>query len=141
MKRIIVMAIMVAMVGSGCTSMNADRQTALGAAIGTGVGMVLGNNLGSGHDDRALGGVAGGLLGGYLARQGAVQKQQADEQAAQLRALQTQANTVTVWIDNDNGSRTPVTLVKTADGQYIGPNGEYYMGMPTQAQLKPVYGI
>ncbi|MBN1817143.1 MAG: hypothetical protein JW828_07255 [Sedimentisphaerales bacterium] len=47
---------------------------------------------------------------------------------------------VTVWIDNYNGSRTQVSLVR--DGiWYIGPKGERYLGMPTEAQLRPLYGL
>ncbi|MBN1124508.1 MAG: hypothetical protein JXA82_05835 [Sedimentisphaerales bacterium] len=47
---------------------------------------------------------------------------------------------VTVWIDNYNGSRIQVTLIK--DGiWYIGPKGERYLGMPTQAQLRALYGL
>jgi len=47
---------------------------------------------------------------------------------------------ITVWITNDNGSKTAVTL--TRDGPcYVGPLGEYYTSMPTEAQLKMLYGL
>jgi hypothetical protein len=48
---------------------------------------------------------------------------------------------VVVWVANDNGSRTEVTLVKTEDGGYMGPKGEYYSRMPTNEQLKTLYGV
>jgi hypothetical protein len=48
---------------------------------------------------------------------------------------------VIVWVANDNGSRTEVTLVKTEDGGYMGPKGEYYSSMPSNGQLRSWYGI
>lgn len=48
---------------------------------------------------------------------------------------------VTIWIDNSNGSRTPVEMVPVEGGQWRGPKGEYYAAMPTIDQLKPVYGL
>jgi len=47
---------------------------------------------------------------------------------------------VIVDIHNDNGSITPVTLKKKGDS-YIGPKGERYDELPTEEQLKPVYGL
>jgi hypothetical protein len=47
---------------------------------------------------------------------------------------------VEVWITNSNGSKTSVKL--TREGRwYIGPRGEYYAGMPTNEQLRVVYGF
>ena len=47
---------------------------------------------------------------------------------------------ITVWITNDNGSLTAVTLTRSFSG-YIGPLGEYYPTMPTEGQLKILYGL
>lgn len=47
---------------------------------------------------------------------------------------------ITVWINNRNGSKTPVIL-KIDGGRYIGPKGEYYWNMPTEEQLRPLYGL
>lgn len=47
---------------------------------------------------------------------------------------------VIVDIRNDNGSITPVTLKKKGDS-YIGPKGERYDELPTEEQLKPIYGL
>lgn len=49
--------------------------------------------------------------------------------------------TVVAWVANDNGSRTEVSLVQTADGGYIGPRGEYYSSMPSQEQLETMYAV
>ena len=48
---------------------------------------------------------------------------------------------VTIWITNDNGSQTEVRLVAAYDGGYTGPKGEYYSSMPTEGQLKAMYGL
>ena len=47
---------------------------------------------------------------------------------------------VTVWITNSNGSRTSVTLERHGPW-YVGPRGEYYTEMPTNEQLRTVYGF
>jgi len=47
--------------------------------------------------------------------------------------------TAVVNVPNSNGSFTPVKMIKYNDG-YIGPQGEYYPGHPTVAQLKVLYG-
>lgn len=49
-------------------------------------------------------------------------------------------STVTVWITNHNGSRTSVVLIKEGPW-YIGPKGERYHSLPTQHQLRPLYGL
>jgi hypothetical protein len=49
---------------------------------------------------------------------------------------------VVVWITNDNGSKTPVTLVKQRDtGYFVGPRGEIYVVLPTDEQLRSLYGL
>ncbi|MEI6563002.1 MAG: hypothetical protein WCO42_01700 [bacterium] len=48
--------------------------------------------------------------------------------------------TMTVNIQNSNGSFTPVTL-RQSGSQWVGPKGEYYDNMPSVGQLRPVYGF
>ena len=48
--------------------------------------------------------------------------------------------TITVWITNSNGSRTSVQLTRQGPW-YIGPRGEYYADLPTNEQLRVVYGF
>ena len=47
---------------------------------------------------------------------------------------------VVVWIVNSNGSKSSVKLIQRGS-QYIGPRGEYYDEMPTNEQLRVVYGF
>ena len=101
-------------------------------------GQPFGNQLGgTSGEDRAWGAAAGALVGGVAGR---MWGRQSDMQN-QVNYLQQQQFMTTVWITNSNGSKTPVMLRQTEGGQYIGPRGEYYEKMPTEAQLKQVYGM
>lgn len=127
-----------ALVQSGCQTTETDKQAALGAVIGAGAGSVLGHNLGGGKgDNRALGAAAGAVIGGLVANEMA----QRDAMQQQMNMMQQQQFIHTVWIENSNGSKTPITLRQTEGGQFIGPRGEYYQGMPSQEQLKKIYGM
>lgn len=46
---------------------------------------------------------------------------------------------IVVNVPNCNGSYTPIALRKFGRG-YMGPQGEYYHGNPTVAQLRALYG-
>lgn len=52
----------------------------------------------------------------------------------------TYAETVVVNVRNSNGSYTPVTLRRVGN-VYVGPRGEQYFAVPTEDQLKAVYGL
>lgn len=56
------------------------------------------------------------------------------------REIAVEHTTVTVWITNSNGSQTSVSLQKSGPG-FVGPRGEYYTNMPTEKQLRMVYGF
>jgi len=45
-----------------------------------------------------------------------------------------------IQVHNSNGSITPVEIEKK-DDTYFGPKGEMYEQLPTEEQLKPVYGF
>jgi len=47
---------------------------------------------------------------------------------------------ITVWVTNSNGSRTSVVLTRNGSW-YVGPRGEYYSEIPTNEQLRVVYGF
>jgi hypothetical protein len=53
--------------------------------------------------------------------------------------VQPAADTVTVLVNNSDGTKTSVTLTKDGS-KYIGPKGEYYPSLPTEEQLKLIYG-
>ena len=93
------------------------------ALIGGVVGAVVGHQ----YDDDCKGaaiGAAIGAVGIYL--------EQYDELAS--------ADEVIVEVAGTNGSITPVVL-KKHDGVYICRNGERYNQLPSQEQLRVVYGL
>jgi hypothetical protein len=47
---------------------------------------------------------------------------------------------IIVWITNSNGSKTSVKLRKSGPG-YLGPRDEWYPSIPTNNQLRVVYGF
>jgi hypothetical protein len=62
------------------------------------------------------------------------------ESKAERESIRQEMNTVMVNVTNTNGSITQVMLIKQGPG-YIGPRGEYYETLPTENQLRPVYGF
>jgi len=58
----------------------------------------------------------------------------------QQPAVVQQPLTVSVNIQNSNGSFTPVIL-RQAGSQWVGPRGECYDALPSVGQLRPVYGF
>jgi hypothetical protein len=63
-----------------------------------------------------------------------------DEARVEREIIRQEMNTVTVKITNSNGSISQVKLIKQGVG-YVGPRGEYYEQLPTEDQLRPVYGF
>ena len=47
----------------------------------------------------------------------------------------------TTWLKNANGSKTPVELTRHPSGSWIGPKGEHYDEIPTEEQLRVMYGL
>ena len=125
---------------AGCES---HAQT--GALIGAGGGALVGQAIGRDTKGTLIGagvGAAGGYIVGSQmdkseesrARQDVTGTRQESGTAAQSSEM------VTVMITNSNGSTTPVVLRKE-DGYWVGPRGERYDPLPTEEQLKPVYGF
>lgn len=124
---------------SGCTT--TEQDTGTGAAIGAALGGIAGHNLGSGSGDRDKGALAGAVIGGMVGREKSINKQKNRARDERINQLERRANTVEVWIENPNGSSTPIYLEKRAGNVYVGPRGEHYQGMPSQQQLKSIYGL
>jgi len=61
-------------------------------------------------------------------------------QVIQQPVVVQQPLTVTVNVQNSNGSFTPVTLRQSGE-QWVGPKGEFYDGVPSVGQLRPAYGF
>jgi hypothetical protein len=117
-----------------------------GALIGAGGGALAGQAIGH-NTTGTLIGTGVGAIGGYVVgnemdKSKAKQQQQVTAPQQQTYSTPpTQSNSVTVWLNNSNGSQTPVHLTQNSDGSYTGPRGERYQAMPTEDQLKKAYGM
>lgn len=126
-------------ISTGCesTSQRTEDATVVGAIAGGVLGGVVGHNVGDGGNE-ALGAVIGATAGGMAGREYGKRQDDID---TRISNAERAANTVTINIQNSNGSYTPVTLMNIGNGQYRGPRGEIYNGIPTEDQLRGIYGI
>ena len=115
---------------AGCAS---DAQT--GAAIGSLAGAGIGQLAGGDTESTLIGAALGGGVGYMFGNEGDKKKA-----SAEMAAIRTEQNVVTVWVTNSNGSQRPVRLRRDGPG-YIGPRGERYPSTPSQEQLRMVYGF
>jgi len=120
----------------GCET-QAQNDALIGGAVGAGAGQLIGRDTEATVIGGAIGAGAGYLWGNSQ------DKKEAEQQQTQTpsQTVQNDANTVTVWITNSNGSKTPVKLTRSSSGGYVGPRGEIYDTMPTEEQLRSVYGF
>lgn len=125
----------------GCE--NETQNKALwGTAIGAGVGQLVGGDTKATMIGAGIGAGTGAAIGHSQDKKKEQQQQQQTQAAQQQAQIQrADANVVTIWVTNSNGSKTPVKLTRTATGGYIGPKGELYDTMPTAEQLLSVYGF
>jgi uncharacterized protein YcfJ len=114
----------------GCES-DAQTGTAIGALAGAGIGQLAGGSTEATLIGAAVGGGTGYMIGNEQDKQKA---------AADRNKLREEMNTVMVRVTNSNGSIIQVPLKKQGIG-YVGPRGEYYDNLPTENQLRPVYGF
>ena len=115
---------------AGCGS-EAQIGSALGALAGAGIGQLAGGDTEATLIGAAVGAGAGYMLGNETDKKAS---------AAERDAIRADQNSTVVWITNSNGSQVPVRLAKNGPA-YIGPRGEIYNQLPTQNQLRPVYGF
>lgn len=117
----------------GCEGMNSQTTGTLGgAATGALVGGIAGNNIKG--INKTEGAIAGALVGGLIGnRMGAQQDQ--------INAMDARTNYMTVSVRNSNGSVTPVQLSRVQGDIWRGPRGEQYNGVPSEGQLRQLYGF
>ncbi len=114
----------------GCQS-DAQSGAALGSLAGAGIGQIAGRNTESTLIGAAVGGAAGYMLGNESERK---------KDRAERAYLREQTDYVAVNITNSNGSVSQVRLRKQGVG-YVGTRGEYYNHLPTENELRPIYGF
>ena len=74
-------------------------------------------------------------IGGYIIGN---EQDKSEMKAAQQSTLES-ANTFVINVRNSNGSITAVPLRRQGN-MWVGPQGEMYTSLPTEAQLRPLYG-
>jgi outer membrane murein-binding lipoprotein Lpp len=115
---------------AGCES-DAQVGSAIGALAGAGIGQLAGGDSEATLIGAAVGGTAGYMLGNESERQKA---------QAERAYMRQEMRTVAVNITNSNGSVSQVRLRRHGVG-YVGTRGEYYHRLPTEDQLRPIYGF
>jgi hypothetical protein len=118
------------LVTAGCES-DAGNTGLIGTAVGAGVGALAGGNTEATLIGAAVGGGAGYAIGNESDKK---------KTREEINAVRAEQDVVTVWLTNTNGSQVAVKLRKDGPG-YIGPRGERYPSLPTEEQLRPVYGF
>lgn len=125
----IVLMVSVLMAG-GCQN---DAMT--GAGVGTLAGAGIGQ-LAGGDTESTLIGAAIGAGAGYIIGNESERKKTDNE----MRYIRQEMNSRTVKVTNSNGSIIMVKLRRQGVG-WVGTAGEYYGTLPTDDQLRPVYGF
>lgn len=121
---------------AGCESgSEAQKGAGLGALAGAGIGAIAGHQSGNTAQGALIGGAVGGGAGYMIGNEGDKKKQQAE-----MGSMREEMNVVMVNITNSNGSVSQVRLMKQGTG-YVGPKGEFYNHLPTETELRPVYGF
>jgi uncharacterized protein YcfJ len=126
---------------TGCDSAGKSG-TLIGAGAGALAGQAIGRDTTGTLIGAGVGAVGGYIVGNEMDKSNAKKQQvSAPAPAPSYNAPSSDANTVTIWLTNTNGSQTAVRLTRNGDGSYTGPRGERYPAMPTEQQLKQVYGM
>ena len=115
---------------AGCES-SAQFGSAIGALAGAGIGQLAGGDTEATLIGAAVGGAAGYMIGNED------DKVYARAERADMRR---EMETVPVNITNSNGSISQVRLKRHGVG-YVGTRGEYYNHLPTEDELRPIYGF
>ena len=140
-KKLVTSLIVVALgfgfvVTGGCeSSSEAQKGAGLGALAGAGIGAIIGHQSGNTAEGALIGTAVGGGAG-YIAGNESDKKQT----QAEIESLKAEQDVVTVWITSSTGAKIPIR-VKRSGPNYIGPKGEYYDHLPTDEELRPVYGF
>lgn len=135
MKKKVLILVMVVLISGvwllgGCGN-GGQSGALLGAAAGAGIGQAIGGSTQATLIGGALGGLAGHVIG---------EQQDKKKAAAEREQIRQEMNVVTKNVTCSNGSIIQVRLVRQGVG-YVGPNSEYYSTLPTEDQLRPVYGF
>ena len=114
----------------GCES-DAQVGSAVGALAGAGIGQLAGGD----SEATLIGAAVGGAVGYMFGNESDKTREQAER-----AYMHQEMRTVAVNITNSNGSISQVRLKRHGVG-YVGTRGEYYGHLPTEDELRPIYGF
>ena len=134
-RYIVISSVMLIVVVGSVFMAGCETQAQSGALIGSGIGAGVGALAGGSTEATLIGAAVGGGAGYIIGNEGDKKEQEKD-----MDDLRQEMNNVIVNITNSNGSISQVRLTKSGTG-YTGPRGEFYDHLPTEAELKPVYGF
>ena len=106
-------------------------------------GSLFGGIIGYQSGEALAGAIIGGSItgtGSYLDQADKANRKEPDKSDNPCHPRKQADEKVTVNVQNFNGSYTPVRLKKHGT-EYIGPKGEHYPSLPSEEQLRPVYGL
>jgi uncharacterized protein YcfJ len=132
----------VVVISAGCDTAGKSG-TLIGAGGGALAGQAIGRNTEGTLIGAGVGAIGGYIIGNEMDKSNAKKQQQitGSTPPSTYNAPASDANTVTIWLTNSNGSQSAVKLTRNGDGSYTGPRGERYQTMPTEQQLKQAYGM
>jgi len=129
---VIITVVLALSLSGGCAGMKGSE--IYGKALG---GALIGGIIGYQSDEATAGALMGAAIfgvGEFLHQADELDKKEVNKSRDECEEK------IIVDVHNSNGSITPVPLKKKGDN-YIGPKGERYEELPTEEQLKPVYGM
>jgi hypothetical protein len=137
-------AVTIVIFGSGCSSGSGSGSQIFNAAV---IGAVVGGIVGHQSDETEAGVAVGATLFGVGAALAEMDKHPHTPSKEAHEALGNNRDneegireTYIIEIHNSNGSITPVKI-RRKGSVYIGPNNERYDELPTEEQLRPIYGL
>jgi hypothetical protein len=137
------LAVTIIISASGCSGGKGSGSHIFNAAV---IGGVIGGIIGHQSDETEAGIAVGATLFGVGAALAEMDKQhhtpskEAHENMVKNDKAESIRETYIIEIHNSNGSVTSVKI-RRKGSVYIGPNDERYDELPTEEQLKPVYGL
>jgi len=134
-KRLITISIVIVIGASFSLIAGCQDEAQIGSLMGSLVGAGVGQLAGGDSEATLIGAAVGGGIGYMLGNES-----DKDRTQAQMYSLREEMNHETVNITNSNGSICRVRLRKQGPG-YVGTRGEYYSRLPSEDQLRPVYGF
>ena len=132
--------------GTGCQDIDASTvyHKALFGAL---VGVIVGHQSNEDGAGAAVGAAIFGVEGlleeidaNKTSKQVSHYHDTCDQKTPDPTPVLSQGDKITIHITNNNGSTTPIELHRK-DGFYVGPKGELYQELPTEEQLKAIYGF